>query len=112
MRAKEKLVEASEWDAIVELAKAWVPQQVATPVASPAAAPAASPAAATDAAPETPLKERLRRNCNRPGDGVQYGGHGTVGMYREAVKWATTEIAHNNASASALAKLLPQSSST
>ena len=57
------------------------------------------------AAKETPLKDRLRRGCTRLGDGVQYGKHGTMGMYREGVKWGTLQVAAG-APAAAISKTL------
>ena len=39
------------------------------------------------------LKEELAAKCDRPGDNNDYGSHGTVGMYREGVKWALARMA-------------------
>ena len=34
------------------------------------------------------IKSSLQGKCTRLGDDVKYGSHGTVGLYREGIKWA------------------------
>ena len=41
------------------------------------------------------VKEQLAAQCCRLGDSANYGSHGTVGMYREGLKWAV-ELMHKS----------------
>eukprot|EP00656_Telonema_subtile_P020581 TRINITY_DN2167_c0_g2_i1.p2 TRINITY_DN2167_c0_g2~~TRINITY_DN2167_c0_g2_i1.p2 ORF type:complete len:168 (+),score=30.25 TRINITY_DN2167_c0_g2_i1:236-739(+) len=54
---------------------------------------AATPGATSGSIPVAKdLQALLRARCTRVGDRKQYGSHGTVGMYREGVKWALVNM--------------------
>ena len=98
MRAKAKMEEDGSWHVLVSM------ESDAAAVDSPVPVVAETPTTVA-AVTETPLKDRLRRACTRHGDGVLHGKHGTIGMYREGVKWGTLQVAAG-ASAAVISRTL------
>jgi hypothetical protein len=54
----------------------------------------------------TALKAELTSKCTRAGDRAQYGKKGSVGMYREGVKWAELQMASKKLSGEKAAAVL------
>lgn len=89
----QRLRASGAWDELVENARADAPRVAAVPAAAAPAAAKPTAMLPEPAAPLTPIAEVIERASKRPGDGRQYGQHGTCGAYREGMKAMGKRIA-------------------